>query len=79
MKIVQRVPGYSDEMMLEDCKRMLRVLTKTREIKIGRGRASTTMKVPKYRVDDEVIQKIKNSIEYYELQRLSKGDNTEGL
>jgi len=79
MKIVQRVPGYSDEMMIEDCKCMLRVLTQTKEMKIGRGRASTTIRVPKYRVDDEVIQKIKNSIEYYELQRLSRGDNTEGL
>jgi len=79
MKIVQRVPGCSDETMLEDCKRMLRVLTQTKELKIGRGKNSTTKKIPKYRVDDEVIQKIKNSIEYYEFQRLSRGDNTEGL
>jgi len=79
MKIVQRVPGYSDEMMLEDCNRMLMVLTQTKDVKVGRGRASTTIKTPKYRVDEEIIQKIKNSIEYYEFQILSRGDNTEGL
>lgn len=79
MKIVQRVLGYSDEMMLEDCKRMLVVLTQTKDVKIGRGRASTTIKTPKYRVDEDIIQKIKNSIEYYEFQTISRGDNTEGL
>ena len=79
MKIVQRVPCCSDEIMLEDCKRMLRVLTQTKDVKVGRGRASTTIKTPKYRVDEEIIQKIKNSIEYYEFQILSRGYNTEGL
>lgn len=79
MKIVKRVPGYTNEMMLEDCERMLRVLTQTKEVKIGRGRASTTIKVPKYRVEKELIDKIKNSIEYYGVQRLSEGDNTESF
>lgn len=63
--IVERSPGYSDEMMVRDCEIMLKVLTKTKTIFYGRGRNRTSMEVPYYRDIDKVVNRIKKSIEYY--------------
>ena len=63
--IVKRSPGYSDEMMVKDCEIMLKVLTKTKTISYGRGRNRTSMEVPYYRDIDDVVNRIKRSIEYY--------------
>jgi len=76
MEVVSRFEGYTDSMMVEDCKRMLKVLTQSKEIKVGRGRGATTMSIPKYRVEKRTIDKLKNSIEYYGVKKVSKRDNT---
>lgn len=53
-------------MMCETLDRMHRVLSKTVEVKEGRGRAARTVSKPKYRsVTKEQLDVISNSIDYY--------------
>lgn len=37
-EIVKRVPGYTNDMMIKDCEIMHGVLTKTKEVIVGRGK-----------------------------------------
>jgi hypothetical protein len=52
-------------MMVERCETLKKVLTQTKEAKSGRGKASQTIQVPKYRVEPEIIDRLNNSIEHY--------------
>lgn len=64
--IVERTPGYTDEMMIDDCECMLKVLSKTKEIFIGRGKNRQSMQVPMYRDNQKTVDRIKKSIKYYQ-------------
>lgn len=63
--IVERTPGYTNQMMIDDCERMLRVLQKTKKIYTGRGRNRVEIEAPFYRDVGETIKRIKRSIDYY--------------
>lgn len=65
MNVVERSPGYTNKMMLDRCKMMLDIVLKTTDIKAGRGKNVTTIKVPKWRVPNDVVERLKNSVEYY--------------
>lgn len=62
--VIKRIPFYSDDMMINYINNMLAVVTKTTDMKIGRGKKSEIKKVLVYD-DTEVIDKLKNSLEYY--------------
>lgn len=63
--IVERTPGYTNQMMIDDCERMLRVLQKTKKMYVGRGKNRVEIEFPTYRDTDEAIKRIKRSIDYY--------------
>jgi len=67
--IVERVLGYSNESMLDYCETLKAIMTKTKDFKLGRGKASEIIKVPKYKTDKEMLKKVIDSCNYYkELQ-----------
>ena len=67
--MIQRLLGFSNEDMVEYCERLKTVITKTKEAKIGRGKSVETICIPKYRTEQEIIDKVINSCAYYkELQ-----------
>jgi hypothetical protein len=65
MKLIERIYGYSDEQMADRCRGYLSVLSVKKTIPLGRGRKGNR-EVFKYYQDKDVVNKIKNSIEYYE-------------
>jgi len=65
MDILPRTLYYSNLQMFNQCESLKSVLTATKETKIGRGRTIEIIKVPKYKTDPEVLNRILNSCEYY--------------
>ena len=63
--IIERIPGYSNEMMYDWCLSISNVVNKTKDVKVGRGKNIKTIKKDKYNVDMKNRDKIKNSLEYY--------------
>lgn len=66
--VYERNVGRSNEMMVESFEILLKVLTQTKTVNVGRGRKAEKRQVPKYpHLDTEVIETIKNSIKYYSM------------
>lgn len=66
MEILPRTEGYSNKEMADRCRILYEVVTMTTEAKVKRGRETVIMRVPKFHTEQVVIDKIKNSIEYYD-------------
>ena len=66
MNPIERIPGYTDKMMLNQLNIVLKVMSKTKMVTSGRGRNAVTTEVPMYRNMAEPIEKVKRSIEHYE-------------
>ena len=64
--IIERRPAYSNDAMIEYCTTLLNVLTLKVEVTVGRGRSATKEQVYKHNPKQELIDKIRNSIEYYQ-------------
>jgi len=64
-KIVERISGYSNEAMLNYCETLKSIVTQTYDTKVGRGKKVEIIKVPKHKVDQDVIDKIVRSCEHY--------------
>lgn len=63
--MIERLPAYSNKSMWEYCEILKRVVTKTKEVKVGRGKQVEIIKVPKYDTDKHIVNKIVQSCEYY--------------
>ena len=63
--IIKRIPLYSNDMMLNYCETLDRVVSKTKQVKKGRGKSAIMVDVPVHNFPDKVKQKIKNSLEHY--------------
>lgn len=64
--VYERNVGSTNEMMVSSMNILLKVLTQTKTIKIGRGRNIEYRDVLKYGYStEETIKIIKNTIEYY--------------
>jgi hypothetical protein len=63
--IVERIAGYSNEAMLHYCETLKSIMTQTHDTKIGRGKKVEIIKIPKYKVDQDVLDKILRSCEHY--------------
>lgn len=74
MKLVDRKAGYSNQDMLEYCESLKKILTTTKDVKVGRGKAIEIVKVLKYSNDPEVLQKITDSCEYYKSTKMEFRD-----
>jgi hypothetical protein len=63
--ILPRTPCYSNEAMWKQCEILKSIVTDTKDVKVGRGRAVQTLKVPKHNTPKDVVQRIINSCEHY--------------
>jgi len=64
--MIERIPAYSNEAMIDYCKNLLSILSQTYDTKVGRGKKAEVVKVFKYNQDQDVIDKLVNSIKHYE-------------
>jgi hypothetical protein len=67
--IIERISGYSDEMMQEWCSCLQRVVTQERIIKEGRGKNKRERKVLKHPTHPDVLERINNSVEFYKTRQ----------
>jgi ribosomal protein S19 len=63
--IIDRIPFHNDNMMYKKCLLLQQICTQSREEKIGRGKKATTIIIPKYVIDKQVLDKINTSVEFY--------------
>jgi hypothetical protein len=66
LNVISRIPAYSNQMMLERCNKLYRIATQTKQVKVRRGKAYELIDVLKYKSDEESINKLRNSIDYYQ-------------
>jgi len=64
-EIIQRRLGYSNADMLKHCEILNTVMSKSKQVTIGRGKTAQTIDVPKYKEDKLIIEKINNSLKHY--------------
>ena len=64
-EIIERLSGLDDQAMFEYCESLRRVVLQTKEVKSGRGKVIETKKVLKYDTEQETIDRIINSCEFY--------------
>jgi len=74
--VIERVPSYSNEMMLERARIMNEVLSQTVPRKERNGRQYIVKQIPKYRNQEATIEKIRKSLEYYETLHKQEMSNT---
>ena len=63
--MIERLPAYSNKAMWEYCEILKRVVTQSKDVKVGRGKQVEIIKVPKYSTEKHVVEKIVSSCEYY--------------
>lgn len=63
--IIDRRLGYSNSDMIAHCEMLKKVVSKTKQVKIGRGKAVETIEILKYKSDKNIIEMIDNSITHY--------------
>lgn len=63
--MIERKTGYSNKDMAKYCETLLGVVSKTKPIKEGRGKAVTTREVLRYPDAKKEIERIQQSCEYY--------------
>ena len=64
-QVVERIPAYSNQSMVYYCDTLLSILSKTYDTKVGRGKNIEVIKVFKHKNDQDVIDRLINSIEHY--------------
>ena len=65
MELIERKLGYTDEMMYEHCLVLKNVLSQTKEVKEGRGKAVIIKNVFKYKNDQKTRESVEQSLKYY--------------
>jgi SNF2 family DNA or RNA helicase len=63
--MIDRLPAYSNKAMWEYCEILKRVITQSKDVKVGRGKQVEIIKVPKYSTEKHVVEKIVSSCEHY--------------
>jgi hypothetical protein len=64
-EIIERMIGYTNEMMLKQCEIYKKVLTATKQEKVGRGNGVVIIDIPKYSVNPQTLRSVIESCEYY--------------
>ncbi len=64
-EVIARIPAYSNQSMVDYCDTLLSILIQTYDTKVGRGKKVETIKVFKYKSDQNVIDKLIRSKEHY--------------
>ena len=63
--IIERDPFHNNTMMYKKCLLLQEICAQSREEKIGRGKKATTITLPLYNTDKDVLDKINRSVEFY--------------
>lgn len=63
--MIERTLGYSNKAMWDYCETLKKVVTQTKQIKVGRGKQIEILNVPKYSTDKPTVDRIINSCEHY--------------
>ena len=63
--MIERRPGYNNQMMVQHCQSLLNVLNQTEKKIVGRGKTKQEVDVPKYKDAKEKLNEIMESCEYY--------------
>jgi len=63
--MIERRPGYTNQMMVQHCQTLLNVLNQTEKKTVGRGKTKQEVNVPKYKDAKEKLKEIMDSCEYY--------------
>jgi hypothetical protein len=68
-KIIKRIPGYSNKDMVKWIERLLKVMSKTKQVKVGRGKKAVTKNVFVYNdpYNDDIRKNLKQNIKHYEV------------
>lgn len=69
--MIDRRPGYSNEMMVEYCNTLLNVMSKGEKKMVGRGKKREEINVPKYPDSKKKVKEITESCEYYKRSKES--------
>jgi hypothetical protein len=72
LKIMPRIPGYSNEMMYNQALLLQGILNKKKEITQGRGRNAKKIRIDRYEVYPEIKEMANNSVAYYKKQMEEK-------
>ncbi|QGH72864.1 MAG: type I site specific restriction modification system [Podoviridae sp. ctrTa16] len=63
--VIKRTPAQSNKSMYEYCEMLYRIVSKTKEVKVGRGRNVEIVHIKKYNTPDDVVARIHRSCDYY--------------
>ena len=63
--IIERDPFHNNTMVYKKCLLLQEICTQSKEEKIGRGKKATTITLPLYNIDKDVLDKINRSVEFY--------------
>lgn len=68
-KIIKRIPGYSNKDMVKWIERLLKVMSKTKQVKSGRGKKAVIKDVFVYNdpYNDDIRENLRQSIKHYEV------------
>jgi len=55
--MIERLPAYSNKAMWEYCEILKRVITQSKDVKVGRGKQVEIIKVPKYSTEKHVVER----------------------
>jgi len=67
--MIERRPGYTNQMMAQHCQTLLNVLNQTEKKTVGRGKTKQEVDVPKYKDAQQKLKDIMDSCEYYKNQK----------
>ncbi len=70
--IIEKTPGLSDHDMINQIELMIKVFQQTKEIKVGRGRSVSMLKIPKYPESKQFLDLYERSIQYYKEQMTTR-------
>jgi hypothetical protein len=62
---IERILGYSNEMMWNQCEMLKQVVTSSKSVTVGRGKTAEIKNILKYKSDPEIIDKVVRSCKYY--------------
>ena len=65
MSVIPNSMRMSNKDMWQHCESLKAIVTDTKDVKVGRGKTLTTVKMPKYDNDPKVVERIIKSCEHY--------------
>jgi len=63
--IIENEYSFTNQMMLDRCLLLKNVISKTKQVKEGKGKNAVVRSKLKYNIGSETIDRINNSVSYY--------------